>query len=220
MRRITSGLIAPSSRKDTMASRSAASNSRRQFALARFHHAVLVVTVHEALSSVASDVKCREHRDRTARVHERNGTISTLRVGVLEDEKQPRDDARYLRFFLFTGIFLAAGEGFEPSLTDPESGSVLSWLLLVVSSTAYQRRCAKQSVARCSPTFLVGWCTEWCSSRCGGATQILEAVHPALIRSWRMQQWAHVLLSTVPQFPQTLSHPFARIPHTISAVDH
>jgi hypothetical protein len=31
MRRMTSGLIAPSSRKDTMASRSAASNSRRQF---------------------------------------------------------------------------------------------------------------------------------------------------------------------------------------------
>ena len=29
-------------------------------------------------------------------------------------------------FYLFAGIFLAAGEGFEPSLTDPESGSVLS----------------------------------------------------------------------------------------------
>ena len=38
-------------------------------------------------------------------------------------------------FHVFAGISLAAGEGFEPSLTDPESGSVCSRRLLIVSKT-------------------------------------------------------------------------------------
>jgi hypothetical protein len=46
----------------------------------------------------------------------------------------------FFGFCLFAGISLAAGEGFEPSLTDPESGSIRSRLLLVVSKTAYPSR--------------------------------------------------------------------------------
>jgi hypothetical protein len=42
-----------------------------------------------------------------------------------------------LFFLLFAGTYLAAGEGFEPSLTDPESGSVWLQQLLAVNKTAY-----------------------------------------------------------------------------------
>jgi hypothetical protein len=91
-----------------------------QSALTRLHHALVAETVHEALPDIASDVKCRKHRDRTARVHEHNGKVSTWRVGVLDNEKQLKGDAHYLLFCFFAGVSLAAGEGFEPSLTDPE----------------------------------------------------------------------------------------------------
>jgi hypothetical protein len=46
--------------------------------------------------------------------------ISIERVGVFDDEKQLRGDVHYPLFCFFAGISLAAGEGFEPSLTDPE----------------------------------------------------------------------------------------------------
>jgi hypothetical protein len=46
-----------------------------------------------------------------------------------------------------------AGEGFEPSLTHPESGSVRSHSLLVVSETAYLSRFLLCSVSRCSAVF-------------------------------------------------------------------
>jgi hypothetical protein len=65
----------------------------------------VAVTVHEALSDVAGGVKCPEHRDRTVRVHEQNGKTVTWRVGVLDDEKQLRDDDHYLRFLLNCGDF-------------------------------------------------------------------------------------------------------------------
>jgi hypothetical protein len=44
-----------------------------------------------------------------------------MRVGVLDNEKQLKDDAQDLRFLLICRVSVAAGEGFEPSLTDPES---------------------------------------------------------------------------------------------------
>jgi hypothetical protein len=52
--------------------------------------------------------------------------ISIGRVGVFDGEKQLTGDAQYPLFCFFAGISLAAGEGFEPGLTDPESGSVRS----------------------------------------------------------------------------------------------
>jgi hypothetical protein len=67
---------------------------------------------------------------------EQNGTISTLRVGVLDNEKQLRDDAQYLRFLLICTVSIAAGEGFEPSLTDPELLSMDLPLFANVPETA------------------------------------------------------------------------------------
>jgi hypothetical protein len=75
----------------------------------------------------------------------------------------------------------AAGEGFEPSLTDPESGSVRSRQLLVVSKTAYLRQFSVRGVARCSPMFQMGWCTNWCTSQSTEAVLIIKAAHAMLI---------------------------------------
>jgi hypothetical protein len=87
-----------------------------------------------------------------------------MRVGVLDNEKQLRDDAQDLRFLLICRVSVAAGPGFEPGLTDPESGSVRLQLFPVVNTTAYLRRFLERSVAHCSPMFLPGWCTNWRSS--------------------------------------------------------
>jgi hypothetical protein len=96
---------------------------------------------------------CREHRDRTATVHEQNGRISTWRVGVLDDEKQLRGDAHYLHFCFFVGVSLAAGEGFEPSLTDPELISSRLPLFADASKTPYVSRILASHVSGRSPVF-------------------------------------------------------------------
>jgi hypothetical protein len=71
------------------------------------------------------------------------------------------------------GFGEAAGEGFEPGLTDPESGSVRSRQLLAVSKTAYLRRFSERGVARCLPVFLVGWCTNWCSRKMQDSAEMI-----------------------------------------------
>ena len=47
----------------------------------------------------------------------------------------------------------AVGLGFEPSLTDPESVSALSWLFAVVQKTAYLSQIPGSRVSHCSPLF-------------------------------------------------------------------
>ena len=118
--------------------------------LARLHHAVVAVTVHEAPPDVADGVKCREHRDRTAKVHEQNGKVSpgALVYSVMKSNSETMSIIFVFR--LFAGISLAAGPGFEPGLTDPESGSVRSRLFLVVSQTPYLSRF---SLVKCFPMF-------------------------------------------------------------------
>jgi hypothetical protein len=66
-------------------------------------------------------VKCREHRDRTAKDHEQNGKVSpgALVYSVMKSNSETM--SIIFVFCLFAGISLAAGPGFEPGLTDPES---------------------------------------------------------------------------------------------------
>ena len=56
----------------------------------------------------------------------------------------------------------AAGLGFEPRLTDPESGPARSQQLLDVNKAAYLSCFLLRSVSRCSAVFLAGWCIIWC----------------------------------------------------------
>jgi hypothetical protein len=79
-----------------------------------------------------------------------------------------------------TDALEAAGEGFEPSLTDPESLSIRSRLLLSVFRTAYLRRFSVRGVARCSPVFLMGWCTNWCSRKMQDSAEMICWTRPIL----------------------------------------
>ena len=47
----------------------------------------------------------------------------------------------------------AAGLGFEPRLTGPESVSTLSWLFTAVQKTAFSSQISGIGVSRCSPLF-------------------------------------------------------------------
>jgi hypothetical protein len=47
----------------------------------------------------------------------------------------------------------AAGLGFEPRLTDPESVSTLSWLFTAVQKTASSSQISGTGVSCCSPLF-------------------------------------------------------------------
>src|ERR687890_174883 len=47
----------------------------------------------------------------------------------------------------------AAGLGFEPRLTDPESVSIYPWLFTAVQKTAFLSQIPISRVSRCSPSF-------------------------------------------------------------------
>jgi hypothetical protein len=50
-------------------------------------------------------------------------------------------------------LYEAAGLGFEPRLTDPESVSIHSWLFTAVQEMAFSSQILGTGVSRCSPLF-------------------------------------------------------------------
>src|SRR5215208_552879 len=54
---------------------------------------------------------------------------------------------------LIKGFEEAAGLGFEPRLTDPESVSILSWLFTAVQKSAFLSQIPESHVSRCSSLF-------------------------------------------------------------------
>jgi hypothetical protein len=81
----------------------------------------VAVTVHEALPDVAGGVKCPEQSDEVQSFMSKMARSPPGALVYSMMKSIIRDDAHFLHFCLFAGISLAAGEGFEPSLTDPES---------------------------------------------------------------------------------------------------
>jgi hypothetical protein len=68
-----------------------------------------------------------------------------------------------LLFLCFAGTSLAAGLGFEPRLTDPESDLVCSRLFPEVQKYLQIDQMIMDDVAGCLVLFVTGWCTNWCS---------------------------------------------------------
>jgi hypothetical protein len=71
----------------------------------------------------------------------------------LEEVYEGKSEDRQRKTPANGGLRGAAGLGFEPRLTDPESVSIYPWLFTAVQKTAYLSEFSESRVSSCSPLF-------------------------------------------------------------------